>query len=157
MSKVEQDLSILNDEQKAVVTYSGDKKLCVEAGPGSGKTRVLIEKVKFMINEGINPETLLIITFSKKAAEELQERLATGGISKSDVQKMQISTIHSFCIKLLEDNGEVVYDVIEDEKEDMFIGKHLDTLGFVDEYFLPNSQILRETYEKAPRPPPLRP
>ena len=136
---------ILNKEQEEVVTYGNQKFLSVEAGPGAGKTRVLIEKVKFMVNElGVNPESILIITFSTKAAEELQERLIDGEISKSDVQKMQISTIHSLCIKLLEERGDVGYDIIADEggeKVNMFIGKHLKYLGFKDEYYIPNSQI----------------
>lgn len=66
----------LNTEQEEVVTYNGDKFLSVEAGPAAGKTRVLIEKVNYMVNElGVDPETLLIITFSHKAAEELHKDL----------------------------------------------------------------------------------
>lgn len=136
---------VLNKEQEEIVTYDNHKFLSVEAGPGAGKTRVLIEKVQYMVNElGVRPESLLIITFSTKAAEELQERLVDGELSKSDVQKMQISTIHSLCIKLLEERGDVGYDIIADdygEKVNMFVGKHLKDLGFVDEYYLPNSQI----------------
>lgn len=136
---------MLNEEQEEVVTYDNHKFLSIEAGPGAGKTRVLIEKVKYMVNElSVKPESLLIITFSTKAAEELQERLIDGEISKSDVQKMQISTIHSLCIKLLEERGEVGYDIIADEsgeKVNMFVGRHLKDLGFVDEFYIPNSQI----------------
>ena len=64
------DIAIcLNKEQEEVVTYNSENKtkkfLSVEAGPGAGKTRVLIEKVNYMVNElGVDPETLLIITFS---------------------------------------------------------------------------------------------
>jgi len=133
----------LNDEQRMVVEHEKPKILSIEAGPGAGKTRVLIEKVKHMIENGVKPETLLIITFSNKAAQELQERLADG-ISPVDVQKMQISTIHSFCMKILEDNGGIGYDVISDEggdKQFLFISKHMDELGFVDEYYIPKSQI----------------
>ena len=140
------DIAIdLNKEQEEIVTYEGDKFLSVEAGPGAGKTRVLIEKVNYMVNElGVKPETLLIITFSTKAAEELQERLSEGDLLKSDVQKMHISTIHSFCGKILEDAGEVGLDVISDEsggKNILFIGKHMEELGFVKEAYMSNSEI----------------
>ncbi|MBE6505712.1 MAG: ATP-dependent helicase [Methanobrevibacter millerae] len=140
------DIAIdLNPEQEEIVTYDGDKFLSVEAGPGAGKTRVLIEKVNYMVNElGVDPETLLIITFSTKAAEELQERLSEGDLLKSDVQKMHISTIHSFCGKILEDAGEVDLDVISDEsggKNFLFIGKHLKELGFVNEAYMSNGEI----------------
>ena len=42
---------MLNENQQKVVEYNGNKPLLVEAGPGSGKTRVIIERVKFLINE----------------------------------------------------------------------------------------------------------
>lgn len=140
------DIAIdLNKEQEEIVTYSGDKFLSVEAGPGAGKTRVLIEKVNYMVNElGVDPESLLIITFSIKAAEELRERLSEGDLLKSDVQKMHISTIHSFCGRLLEENGQVGLNVISDEageKNLLFIGKHMEELGFVKEAFMSNSEI----------------
>ena len=140
------DIAIdLNKEQEEIVTYSGDKFLSVEAGPGAGKTRVLIEKVNYMVNElGVDPESLLIITFSIKAAEELRERLSEGYLLKSDVQKMHISTIHSFCGRLLEENGQVGLNVISDEageKNLLFIGKHMEELGFVKEAYMSSSEI----------------
>ena len=139
----------LNEEQKLVKEYdhqNAEKKfLRVEAGPGAGKTRVLIEKVTYMVqNQGVDPESLLIITFSTKAAEELQERLAGGDLLKSDVQKMHISTIHSFCGRILEENGRVGLNLISDEageKNLLFIGKHMKELGFVDECYMSKSEI----------------
>ena len=68
---------MLNENQQKVVEYNGNKPLLVEAGPGSGKTRVIIERVKFLINElNVNPSSLLVITFTKKAANELKDRLS---------------------------------------------------------------------------------
>ena len=133
----------LNDEQKYIVEYKGDKFLSVQAGPGSGKTRVIVEKVKYMVKDlKINPESFLIITFSTKAAEELQDRLIEGDIPASDVQKMQISTIHSFCLKILEETGTVGLDIIaEGEKQDLFIKKHLKDLGFEKESHIRNYEI----------------
>ena len=67
----------LDDKQEEIVYYLGEKPLSVEAGPGAGKTRVIIERVKYLIKEKeIPPESLLVITFTRKAAEELKERLA---------------------------------------------------------------------------------
>lgn len=135
----------LNDEQKFVVEYEGDKYLSVQAGPGSGKTRVLVEKVKYMVKEKENPEdpnSFLIITFTEKAAEELRDRLIDGDIDASDVQKMHISTIHSFCLKLLEATGTVGLDVIaEGDKFNLFIKKHLKDLGFGDDLNIRNNDI----------------
>ena len=136
---------ILDKEQEEIVTYDNHKFLSVEAGPGAGKTRVLVEKVKYMVNElGVKPESILIITFTNKAAEEIQERLIEGELLKSDVQKMQISTIHSFCIKILEENDDVGYNIFDDfrrEKVDMFIGNYIRELGFYGEYSIKDWQI----------------
>lgn len=127
----------LNEEQKTIVEYKGDKFLSVQAGPGSGKTRVIVEKVKHMFNQGVKPESFLIITFSIKAADELKDRLIEGDIPASDVQKMQISTIHSFCLKILEETGTVGLDVIADgDKINLFIKKHLKDLGFEKECYI---------------------
>ena len=128
----------LNEEQKTIVEYDGDKFLSVQAGPGSGKTRVIVEKVKYMVNElGVKPESFLIITFSTKAADELKDRLIEGDIPASDVQKMQISTIHSFCLKILEETGTVGLDIVsEGDKLNLFIKKHLKDLGFENESYI---------------------
>ena len=133
----------LNDEQKTIVEYGGDKFLSVQAGPGSGKTRVIVEKVKYMVKElGVKPESFLIITFSTKAADELKDRLIEGEIPASDVQKMQISTIHSFCLKVLEETGTVGLDIVADgDKLNLFIKKHLKDLGFERECYVRTYEI----------------
>jgi DNA helicase-2/ATP-dependent DNA helicase PcrA len=66
----------LNQDQKEAVEYFSKKPLLIQAGPGSGKTRVIIERVKYLIKEKkIDPETFLVVTFSNKASNELRERL----------------------------------------------------------------------------------
>ena len=67
----------LNENQREAAYYDGDKYLVIEAGPGAGKTRVLIERIKFLINQKkVDPSTLLVITFTHKAAEGLQAAVA---------------------------------------------------------------------------------
>jgi len=135
----------LDDKQAEIVYYNGEKPLSVEAGPGAGKTRVIIERVKYLIKElKVRPETLLVITFTRKAAEELKDRLADSDIAKSDIDLMQISTIHGFCSKILEKSGDIGFDVIDDdlnEKTNMFVAKHVKELGFVDEFKIPSREI----------------
>ena len=132
----------LNKQQEYIVTHRGYKFLSVQAGPGSGKTRVIVEKVKYMVSHGADPESFLIITFSAKAADELKDRLIEGEIPASDVQKMQISTIHSFCFDILEKTGTAGLDIIsEGEKQYLFIKKHKKDLGFVNEAYLRNHEI----------------
>lgn len=89
----------LNFEQKQVVTHSGNPLLVI-AGPGSGKTRVLIERVMHLVRSGVKPSEILCLTFSEKAAEEMKQRLE----KLVDITEMEISTFHSFAKDVLEDN-----------------------------------------------------
>lgn len=134
---------MLNENQQKVVEYNGNKPLLVEAGPGSGKTRVIIERVKFLINElKVNPSSLLVITFTRKAANELKDRLSED-IPKNIINEMQISTIHSFCIDFLKKRGNVTNLIDDDsgEKRRLFIQKYKYKLGFKNEFYLADYQI----------------
>lgn len=134
---------MLNENQQKVVEYNGNKPLLVEAGPGSGKTRVIIERVKFLINElKVNPSSLLVITFTRKAANELKDRLSED-IPKNIINKMQISTIHSFCLDFLKKRGNVTNLIDDDsgEKRRLFIQKYKYKLGFKNEFYLADYQI----------------
>ena len=134
---------MLNENQQKVVEYNGNKPLLVEAGPGSGKTRVIIERVKFLINElKVNPSSLLVITFTRKAANELKDRLSED-IPKNIINKMQISTIHSFCLDFLKKRCNVTNLIDDDsgEKRRLFIQKYKYKLGFKNEFYLADYQI----------------
>lgn len=89
----------LNKEQSEAVTHTGSP-LLVAAGPGSGKTKVIVERIKHLVETGLKPSEILCLTFSEKAAEEMKERLE----KIIDVTDMQISTFHSFCNDVLADN-----------------------------------------------------
>lgn len=134
---------MLNENQQKVVEYNGNKPLLVEAEPGSGKTRVIIERVKFLINElKVNPSSLLVITFTRKAANELKDRLSED-IPKNIINEMQISTIHSFCLDFLKKRGNVTNLIDDDsgEKRRLFIQKYKYKLGFKNEFYLADYQI----------------
>ena len=130
-----------NDNQKRVIKY-GQGPLLVEAGPGSGKTTVIVERIKHLIEEGIQPETFLVITFTRKAADNLKTKLKQT-LPKEDVSKMQISTIHSFCLEYLK-TKDIFLNLLDDdtsEKKALFIQKFKDKLGFKDENTLLDYQI----------------
>lgn len=134
---------MLNENQQKVVEYNGNKPLLVEAGPGSGKTRVIIERVKFLINElNVNPSSLLVITFTRKAANELKDRLSDD-IPINIINEMQISTIHSFCLDFLKKRGNATNLIDDDsgEKRRLFIQKYKYKLGFKNEFYLADYQI----------------
>ena len=89
----------LNSNQKNAVTYP-NSPLLVLAGPGSGKTSVITERVIHFVNQGFKPNEILCLTFSEKAAEQMRQRLE----KQIDVTDIEISTFHSFSRQILEDN-----------------------------------------------------
>ncbi|MEX0862168.1 ATP-dependent helicase [Nitrosopumilus sp.] len=95
----------LDSTQMKAVEHKGSP-LLVTAGPGSGKTRVITERVKFLVRDGLDPSEILCLTFSEKAASELRGRLEDDDEIKGkyDLSEMQISTYHAFCRSLLLEN-----------------------------------------------------
>jgi len=82
--------------------------LLVTAGPGSGKTGVILGRIKFFLKSSIDPSEILCLTFSEKAAKDVRERLEDDSEIKEnniDVSEMEISTYHAFCRKILLENS----------------------------------------------------
>jgi DNA helicase II / ATP-dependent DNA helicase PcrA len=88
----------LNPAQQAAVDH-GDGPLCVLAGAGSGKTRVLVQRIERLVARGAWPQEILAVTFSNKAAGEMRERLRA--LCGSAAQMMWIGTFHATCARLL--------------------------------------------------------
>lgn len=92
------DLNTLNKQQQLAV-FSRSKYIRVIAGAGSGKTRVLVTRIMYLVKEqGVNPKNILAITFTNKAAKEMKERILK---DLHDESTMTISTIHSLCVRIL--------------------------------------------------------
>ncbi|AMD17365.1 hypothetical protein TL18_04620 [Methanobrevibacter sp. YE315] len=130
-----------NKNQEDVINF-GKGTLLVEAGPGSGKTTVIVSRIIHLIESGVNPEEFLVITFTRKAAENLKNKLKTS-LSDETISKMQISTIHSFCLEYLKTKNQFLNLIDDDssEKKALFIQKFKDKLGFTKEYTLLDYQI----------------
>jgi DNA helicase II / ATP-dependent DNA helicase PcrA len=132
----------LNDEQKQAVEYTGGP-LLVSAGPGSGKTRVIVERVKFLIKSGIKEPEILCLTFSEKAADEMKTRLEEDGV---DISDMQISTYHAFCNRVLDENimntGIGKRGGIVDRSNFMVWGlQNMDSFGFDEHLVIGNNAV----------------
>ena len=90
----------LNEKQIEAVTHK-DGPLLVIAGPGTGKTKVITHRIEHLIREhNIRPEKILAITFTNKAAEEMQERINTE-IGEPHGSSVKACTFHAFCVKVL--------------------------------------------------------
>src|SRR5579863_7771563 len=90
--------------QQKVVAH-GDGAILVVAGPGSGKTRVLTERVRRLLTEVQGHYRILALTFTNKAANEMKERLAE---FENIEQRAFLGTFHSFCLDVLATRGESV-------------------------------------------------
>lgn len=112
--------SQLDFSQLAAVS-SPSNRLVIDAGPGSGKTRVIIDRIEHLLNRN-DPDSFLVITFTEKAANELKERLKEklrADYGKAD--KIHVSTIHSFCRTLLRDNSSLEINILPEDNERIFI------------------------------------
>src|SRR5580692_8965347 len=96
---------VLNPEQGAAVEH-GDGPLLVLAGAGTGKTRVLVQRIAHLIETGAEPWTILAVTFTNKAAGEMRARLRELLGVRADA--MWIGTFHATCAKLLRKHGDVL-------------------------------------------------
>jgi len=99
------NLETLNNSQLEAVKVM-DGPLLILAGAGSGKTRVLTTRVSYLIEQGVDPDAILAITFTNKAAKEMKERIIK--ILGSMAYQIQISTFHSFGLKIVKENCELL-------------------------------------------------
>ncbi|MFA7289174.1 MAG: UvrD-helicase domain-containing protein [Melioribacteraceae bacterium] len=91
-------LSKLNEQQRNAVEYNAGPHIVV-AGAGSGKTRVLTYKIAYLIQEGLEPESILALTFTNKAAKEMKERIRELIGKKAD--SLWMGTFHSIFARIL--------------------------------------------------------
>ena len=122
-------LTGLNDRQLEAVTQT-EGPVMVMAGAGSGKTKVLTHRIAYILEQtGISPYSILAVTFTNKAANEMKKRIST--LIDVDTKYMWISTFHSFCARFLRMEIETLkssynrYFTIIDEEDSLKIVKQI--------------------------------
>lgn len=107
----------LNREQLEII-HSNEPKICVNAGPGSGKTRVLVEKIIYLIQDlHVNPGEITAVTFTHKAAAEIKERVRQRLANTAKLSRLNIGTFHGLAWKILNSNPEPLQRTLIDQNE----------------------------------------
>ena len=117
----------LNQAQKKAAEFRNG--VCaVIAVPGSGKTMTMTRRIGTLINEyGVAPENILGLTFTRSAAQTMRDRLQP--VLDEVAERVQLSTIHSFCLKLLKREGQV-FDILTGKEQIRFIRDIIRKLRF---------------------------
>ena len=93
------DLTTLNDQQRFAVEQSINHNVVLMAAAGSGKTATLVKRTQYLIDDlGVNPQNIMMITFTNKAASEIRERVSAVA---PNAYKMWIGTFHRICTRLI--------------------------------------------------------
>ena len=142
-------ISNLTEKQKEAVLHKNGPML-VLAGAGSGKTKVLTNRIATLIEDGISPANILAITFTNKAAKEMRDRVRN--LIGEDAKLTQITTFHSLGLKLIKENYEFLgYDknfIILDSDDTLTVVKKLmKDLNMNPKYY--NARELRNKISSA--------
>jgi DNA helicase-2/ATP-dependent DNA helicase PcrA len=125
------DIAANSQQLEAITTTEGP--LLIIAGPGSGKTFTLVERVISLLNEkGIAPERIMVVTFTDKAAQELTTRISNRldelG-TRFNLNEMYLGTLHSICLRWLQDHRECTrlkhnFTVFDEFDQHYFVYQH---------------------------------
>ena len=116
---------MFNKQQKEAIN-SLEGRIRVIAGAGSGKTSVLTERYKKLVESGVNPRNILCVTFTNKAAMEMKERI--GKLVPDKTKLDLICTFHSFCLRILRENAYILgfpnnFAVLDSEDQTIVLKK----------------------------------
>ena len=111
---VAERLAALQRDQRAAATAPPGPVLCV-APAGSGKTTTLVARIAWLVDEGAEPATICAITFNKRAAEELRERVAAAvaPLGEGVAKTIRIRTFHALGLEILREAGEAVAPLLD--------------------------------------------
>ncbi len=136
-------LDQLNPQQKEAVT-AGTGQTLVIAGPGSGKTRVLTQRIVYLMRVmGVRPYNILAVTFTNKAAKEMQTRIE-GTLGESVQGSMWIGTFHAVCARILRREAAALpfdsnFVIMDADDQQSLIKRIIKSLSLDEKAFRPNS------------------
>ncbi len=134
----------LNEPQRIAVTH-GDGAILILAGPGSGKTRVITQRIAYLVREKrVAPWRITAVTFTNKAAREMRERVAV--LLGDDASSVALGTFHSLCARWLRTDGEAIgvgrnFVIYDDADQIALMKRVLEELRIDPRRFSPRSVL----------------
>lgn len=132
----------LNSAQReAVEVISGP--LLILAGPGSGKTRVISHRVAYLVKVcGVSPHHIMAVTFTNKAAREMEERLYQ--LVRSSVGALTLGTFHAICARMLRRDGRVIgveprFVIYDDDDQINLLKRSIEEIGLDPKQYAPRA------------------
>src|SRR5512133_1476124 len=135
-------LSVLNPQQRQAVTAPGGLVL-VLAGPGSGKTRVLTHRIAYLMNNlGVSPYHILAVTFTNKAAREMESRL--GKLLEQNIKGLWLGTFHAICARILRREADLLpfesnFVIFDDDDQQSLVKRAIKEMNLDEKNYRPNS------------------
>ncbi|HVG27541.1 MAG TPA: UvrD-helicase domain-containing protein, partial [Acidobacteriaceae bacterium] len=150
-------LANMNPQQREGI-ISVDGPVLLLAGAGSGKTRVITHRIAFLIQErGVSPDSILAVTFTNKAAKEMEERV-TKILGHSTLAKPTLATFHSFCVRVLRRDIEALrvggkgltksFAIYDETDQQAVVKSALKRLGVDDKQLKPRVALGRISWAK---------
>ncbi len=150
-------LANMNPQQREGIT-SVDGAVLLLAGAGSGKTRVITHRIAYLIQErGVSPDNILAVTFTNKAAKEMEERVSKI-LGHSTLAKPTLATFHSFCVRVLRRDIEALrvngkgltknFAIYDETDQQAVVKQALKRLGVDDKQLKPRVALGRISWAK---------
>ena len=136
-------------QRDAVVNYEGPSLII--AGAGSGKTRVLTSRIAYMLRQGVNPRSILALTFTNKAAREMRERIEK--MVGAEARFIRMGTFHSVFARLLRENAEKIgfpqsYTIYESNDAKNLVKSIIKEMNLSEERYKPQAVASRISMAK---------
>jgi DNA helicase-2/ATP-dependent DNA helicase PcrA len=137
-------LAELNPAQKQAVEAINGPVLIL-AGPGSGKTRVITHRIAYLIKVvGVSPRRIMAVTFTNKAAREMEERLHR--LVSASVKDLTLGTFHAICARILRQDGRAIgidpkFVIYDDDDQISLVKKSLQDLALDPKQFAPRALL----------------
>lgn len=136
-------------QREAVINYDGPSLII--AGAGSGKTRVLTTRIAYMLQQGVDPRSILALTFTNKAAREMRERIEN--MVGDNARYIRMGTFHSVFARLLRENAEKIgfpqsYTIYESNDSKNLIKSIIKDMNLNEEHYKPQSVAARISMAK---------